>query len=200
MGVFFEMQALILVSLASVNCAHPPAEGGWGGGWLRACRLLCAWVTLSPSPASHGAFAATEVKVWCGLMLCWAQGNTAIRGCGRGVLVTLLQPFLPEKRGSERRAHSCGMQGMEGWSTKQLSQLVRSLLLCWAARPGEELVLFLSLGQKCLLTGLFFLECIERRSLIFFFAWLPKLCKSLFRLFFTFFPSLKCYIHLCFSS
>lgn len=120
-------QALISVSLASADCAPPPAEGGCGGR-LRAWRLLCSCVSPSPSPAPHGAPAAAEAKVWCGVVLRWAWGNTAASGCGRGVLATLL--FLPEKRREERR-HFCVVQGMilQCWFTKQLSQLVRPLLL-----------------------------------------------------------------------
>lgn len=56
-----------LVSLAAGVCAHPTAGGGCevrlGMWWPQ-----CPCVSLSPSPGTHGAPAAVEVKVWCDVM------------------------------------------------------------------------------------------------------------------------------------
>lgn len=55
------------VSSAAGVCAHPTAGGGCevrlGMWWPQ-----CPCVSLSPSPVTHGAPAAVEVKVWCDVM------------------------------------------------------------------------------------------------------------------------------------
>lgn len=99
-------QALISVSLAAADCTRPPAAGpGWECG---GCRAL-EWPRRPPQLRVQ-PLQPRERKSGAGR--CWAWGDTAVRGCRGRVLVTLLQPFLPEKRRWERRGHICVMQGM----------------------------------------------------------------------------------------
>lgn len=66
-------------------------------------------MSLFPSPAQHGAPAAGEAKVWCGMVLCLAEGDSCEWPGEEFLYFGVDLPDGEEDEAGEEKAHLCDL-------------------------------------------------------------------------------------------